>query len=95
MAIQFFETIVGVDMINYTAGMKFSAFFLLACGAVVKQDEALAGLQTVAERYFNSVLICLFLNDCIGFGLQIHLPLVPNASSATRWQPGWYLMPAR
>ena len=30
--------------------MKFSAFFLLACGAVVKQDEALTGLEAVAKR---------------------------------------------
>ena len=47
-------------MIDYITGMKFSAFFLLACGAVVKQAEALAGLKAVAERYFVSILIGSF-----------------------------------
>ena len=89
MVIQFFDCIVGEEMIDYITGMKFSAFFLLACGAVVKQDEALTGLQTVAKRYFNPIQTCLFLNGFIGFSLQIHLLLVQSVSSATRLQPGW------
>jgi len=44
-------------MVNYIAGMKFSAFFLLACGAVVKQAEALDGLKAVTKRYFGSISI--------------------------------------
>ena len=36
--------------------MKFSSFFLLACGAVVREGEALAGFKEVAERYFHKSL---------------------------------------
>jgi hypothetical protein len=38
-------------METYLQGMKFSSFFLLACGAVIKKGEALAGLQEVVQRY--------------------------------------------
>jgi len=37
-------------MNDYIAGMKFSSFFLLACGAVVREGEALAGLQEIAKK---------------------------------------------
>ena len=65
-------------MIDYITGMKFSAFFLLACGAVVKQAEALAGLKAVAERYFVSILIGSFshqsprlkFTDSFAFGAE-------------------------
>ena len=39
-------------MMEYIGGLKFSTFFLLVCGAVVEKEEALNGLQAVAERYF-------------------------------------------
>ena len=39
-------------MMEYIGGLKFSTFFLLACGAVIEKEEALNGLQAVAERYF-------------------------------------------
>ena len=31
--------------------MKFSSFFLLACGAVVQESEALTGLKSVTQEY--------------------------------------------
>jgi hypothetical protein len=34
--------------------MKFSSLFLLACGAVVRESEALTGLKATAERYYFS-----------------------------------------
>jgi len=37
-------------MMAYITGMKFSAFFLLACGAVVKKGDALASLKALVER---------------------------------------------
>ena len=42
-------------MMRYIVGTKFSAFFLLACGAVVRQGEALTGLQDMVKRYFNQL----------------------------------------
>jgi hypothetical protein len=38
-------------MMNYIIGMKFSSFFLLACGAVVREKEALNGLENMVEKY--------------------------------------------
>lgn len=48
---QFFENIIGPEMMKYFNQMKFSSFFLLACGAVVRESEALAGLEEVIKRY--------------------------------------------
>ena len=48
---QFFDAVFGIQMIKYLTKMKFSAFFPLACGAVVKNCEALAGLQSTVQRY--------------------------------------------
>jgi hypothetical protein len=48
MPTQFFDSVVGEDLMKCITAMKFSAFFLLACGVVVKQSGALAGLQAVA-----------------------------------------------
>jgi len=82
-------------MVDYIAGMKFSAFFLLARGAVVKQAEALNGLKAVAKRYFGLMPIQPFLTISPGLNLHIHLPLVPSTSSATRSQLGWCPMPTK
>lgn len=38
-------------MKNFIQAMKFSSFFLLACGAVVREREALAGLKSITEEY--------------------------------------------
>lgn len=38
-------------MTNYVMEMRFSALCLVACGAVVKESEALAGLEAVAKEY--------------------------------------------
>ena len=38
-------------MVEYIKEMKFSSLFLLACGAVVREKEALAGLEEVTKRY--------------------------------------------
>jgi hypothetical protein len=48
-------------MTQYIENMKFSAFFLLACGAVVKEGAALSGLQTISERYGCPALVYSFL----------------------------------
>ena len=37
-------------MTDYIVNMKFSVFFLLACGAVVKRPEALTGLHVVSQK---------------------------------------------
>jgi hypothetical protein len=88
MLTQFFDSIVGEDLTECITEMKFSVFFLLACGAVVKQSEALAGLQAVAKRYFNIVPVYTSLTGFLGSSLQIRLPLVLSTSSATRPQSG-------
>jgi hypothetical protein len=38
-------------MVEYVVGMQFSALCLVACGAVVKESEALAGLEAVVKEY--------------------------------------------
>ena len=70
--------------------MKFSTFFLLTCGAIVKQAEAFAGLKAVAKRYFGSISIESFLISSPGLTSQMHSLLVLSISSATRSQVGWY-----
>jgi hypothetical protein len=96
MVSQFFDNVVGPELVAYLLGMKFTAFFLLACGAVVKEDEALTRLQNVVKRYapFNTS-IWSFLIGFAAIGLQIRLPLVPSASSATILQSGSYPMLTR
>jgi hypothetical protein len=42
--------VVGKAMEKYIRAMEFSSFFLLACGAVVTGDGALAGLKELVER---------------------------------------------
>jgi len=42
--------VVGEGMKEYLKKMKFSAFFLLACGSVVRNPEALEGLKKVANE---------------------------------------------
>lgn len=59
--LQFIDAIFGEDMTEYLSNLKFSAFFLLACGAVVKEGEALTGLQSAAEKYVQ--LTGMFLSD--------------------------------
>ena len=49
--LKFFDAVIGPDMIEYIKGMKFSAFFLLACGAVVREKSALDGLEAIVKRY--------------------------------------------
>lgn len=49
-SVQFFDTVIGPTMIEYLQGMKFSAFFLLACGAVVRVNEAREALKRVTVR---------------------------------------------
>jgi hypothetical protein len=38
-------------MKQFIQGMKFSCFFLLACGAVVRERDALVGLKSITEEY--------------------------------------------
>ena len=77
-------------MIKYIAAMKFSAFFLLACGAVVHNSEALAGLEAVAKGYFIPHLsIYALLSHTIASVLQTHLLLGPSTSLATKLHLGW------
>jgi hypothetical protein len=59
--VQFFDSVFGKAMNDYLGTTKFSAFFLLACGAVVNQAGALAGLQSTVQRYACSTV--LFLSD--------------------------------
>ena len=60
MFLQFFDTVFGGLMVNHLQKMKFSSFFLLACGAVVKEGEALTGLQLAAEKYVCSADMFFF-----------------------------------
>jgi len=64
---------------DYIRKMEFSSFCLLACGAVVRENEALAGLEAVVERYVLQHLIWSLLTDFSGSSLQIPLPLVQSA----------------
>lgn len=63
-------------MVNYIRKMKFSAFFLLACGAVVRQTEALSGLEGIVKRYEFLSLIFPSLTRYTGWSSQMPLPLV-------------------
>lgn len=66
-------------MVEYITGMKFSSLFLLACGAVVREAEALTGLEAVAERYgFSGRTFALLINFLV-CDLQMPLPLEPSA----------------
>ena len=47
---QFFDTVVSQEMTSYLESMKFSAFFLLACGAVVQVVEARQAFTQVVSR---------------------------------------------
>ena len=66
-------------MVDYIKGMKFSSFFLLACGAVVRKSEAMAGLEAVARRYAPSGFICSLLTSLTGYSSPIPLLLVLSA----------------
>jgi hypothetical protein len=62
---------------DYIGKLKFSAFFLLACGAVVKEGEALDGLQAVVEKYVGSTglfftdrFFRLHFTDSFAFGTE-------------------------
>ena len=65
-------------MQKYIAGMKFSALFLLACGAVVREREALAGLEAAVKEYGFLTLVFLHANpfrslqftDAFAFGAE-------------------------
>ena len=53
-------------MMDYIKGMKFSSFFLLACGAVVRESEALAGLEAAVKGYgFCLVLVQSLLMNTV------------------------------
>jgi hypothetical protein len=65
-------------MVKYITGMKFSTLCLLACGAVVREKEALTGLEAVVERYGFSGRIFTMLNDFIAYNLPMPLPLEPS-----------------
>jgi len=62
-------------MTKYITKMKFSALFLLACGAVVREREALAGLKAVANGYGFSTLVFSILIHFIVCSLQMPLLL--------------------
>ena len=86
--------VVGTDMIEYIKGMVFSSFFLLTCGAVVRESEAMDGLGAVAKRY----ALCLKLNPAnmfSGCSSQTPSPSVLNTSSATTPRCGWSPMPTK
>ena len=42
-------------MLEYIQKIKFSTFFLLACGAVVNNDKALTNLKDTVGKYVYSV----------------------------------------
>lgn len=66
-------------MVKYITGMKFSSLFLLACGAVVREREALAGLEAVTNRYGQPDLAFVMLIDCIACNWWMPLPLELSA----------------
>lgn len=51
-------------MSEYLSKTVFSSFFLLACGAVVNEGGALAGLEATAKKYVFS--ICRYLSNKFG-----------------------------
>ena len=80
-------------MVGYITEMKFSAFFLLACGAVVKEKEALTGLEAVVKKYnFLNLTFSILINlhslkftDAFAFGAErliSHQPAVWMVSYA-------------
>ena len=73
MFLQFFNAVFGTAVIGYLQKMKFLAFFLLSCGAVVKEAGALTGFRLTVERYV--CFICWpFLTDLAGSLSQTHSP---------------------
>lgn len=62
-------------MKKYISGMKFSSFFLLACGAVTREGEALDGLEKVVEEYVSQRTICSLLTKLVGVNSLTLLPL--------------------
>ena len=66
-------------MTKYITKMKFSALFLLACRAVVREREALAGLEATVEKYGFSTLVFPVLTHFIAYSLPMPLLLGLNA----------------
>ena len=46
---QFFDSVDGSDMGNYLRGMLYSSLFIVACGAVVRVQDAQNQLKMVAK----------------------------------------------
>jgi len=69
--------VIGVEMGEYIKAMEFSSFFLLACGAVVRKSDALAGLEMAVKRcvfWLKMVLADMFyrlkFTDAFAFGAE-------------------------
>ena len=67
-------------MISYILGMKFSSFFLLACGAATREGEPLSGLTEIIDRCVSQRTIRSLLTKLVGFGSLMLLPLGPSGS---------------
>ena len=70
-------------MAEYIKGIEFSSLFLLTCGAVVNEEEALSNLRGVVEQYVNPTPIRSPLIHPSVASSMMHLHSVQSASLPT------------